>query len=130
MVKLVDWDRTPTLLVENTYANEWCNDYGVALLGSLADKALSMYEETGKEVRIAAPVYSGHEGHDTNIQVLPAMERFSEKYRVELDRGHMQLNPARSKNTSEYWDCGPGKVPSGERVSFDVAYITFGGEND
>ena len=125
-VRLVDWDYNPTLLVENIYANEWSDDYGVALLGSLADKALAMYEETNKEVRIAVPLSSGHEGHETNIQLLPVMERFSEKYGVELYEGHMNLGPARSKNTSEYWDCGPGKVGSGSDVYLNVAYIRFG----
>jgi hypothetical protein len=130
MNRLIEWDKTPTLLVENTYANEWCDDYGVALLGSLADKALAIYEETGKEVRVAIPKRSGYEGHDTNIQLLPAMEKFSEKYKVYINEENLNIKPAKSKNTIEYWDCGPNEVASGRRVHFDVNYISFGGKDN
>ncbi len=127
-VRLVDWDNTPTLLVENIYANEWRDDYGVVLLGSLADKAAAINEETGKEVRIAVPYHSGYDAHDTNIQVKNALERFSSQYKVYIHEDKINVTPAQSKNKFEYWDCGPGKVTSGSSVSFDVKYLRFGEE--
>jgi hypothetical protein len=129
MVALVDWEETPTLLIQNIYSSEWSDDYGVALLGSLADKALAMHEETSKEVRIAAPIRSGHAGHDTNVQVKKAMELFSEKYNVELHSGDLYTKPAESKNPLEYWDCGPGITESGESIELGVEYISFGGRD-
>ena len=118
MLRLLDWDNTPTLLIENVYDSEWSDDYGIALLGSLADKAMSMHEDTGKEVRIAT----------NNQRLKRAMERFSEKYKVEVLNGHVNFDPAPSKNRFEYWDCGPGIKDSGSRVSFEVEYISFGGD--
>ncbi len=128
LVRLVDWDNTPTLLVENIYANEWSDDYGIALLGSLADKAAAINKETGKEVRIAVPYHSGHDAHDTNIQVKNALERFSAQYKVYIHEGKIDVIPAPSKNKFEYWDCGPGKVASGSSVSINVKYLRFGEE--
>lgn len=128
MVRLVEWEGTPTLLVENIYANEWSEEYGIALLGSLADKALAIYEDTGKEVRIAIPGSSGHDCHDTNIQVSSALKKFGEKYKVEIFEERLYTNPAESKNQGEYWDCGPGMKDSGATVCLDVQYIRFGGE--
>src|SRR3989344_104016 len=118
MLRLLDWDNVPTLLIENVYDSEWSDDYGIALLGSLADKAMSMHEDTGKEVRIAT----------NNQRLKRAMERFSEKYKVEVLNGHVNFDPAPSKNRFEYWDCGPGLKDSGSRVSFGVEYISFGGD--
>ena len=120
MVRLVDWEGTPTLLAENVYYSEWNDDYGVALFGSLADKALAMYEETGKTVRIAT----------THPILLGIMQKFSDKYKVELyEEKLLETKPAHSKNTEEYWDSlRPGKFRSGTPVSFSVSYIAFGNE--
>lgn len=119
MLRLLEWDNVPTLLIENVYDQEWSDDYGIALLGSLADKAMAMHEETGKEVRVAT----------TSNRLKTAMERFSEKYKVEVLGGHVDFDPAPSKNKFEYWDCGPGLKDSGSRVSFGVEYISFGGDS-
>ena len=119
MLRLLDWDNVPTLLIENVYDQEWSDDYGIALLGSLADKAMAMHEETGKEVRVAT----------TSSRLKTAMERFSGKYKVEVLGGHVNIDPALSKNKFEYWDCGPGLKDSGSRVSFGVEYISFGGDS-
>lgn len=129
LVRLIDWDDHPTLLNENIYANEWNNDYSVALVGSLADKASSIADETGKVVRIAAPDYSGHAGHNTNVQVKEAFERFSEQYKVYINHGTIDINAPESKCEYEYWDCGPGKVRSGSNVRIEVSYIEFGKES-
>ena len=116
LARLVDWQDIPTILIENVYDNEWSDDYGIALLGSLADKAVSIHKKTRKEVRIA-----------TNDQRLSrAMKRFSEKYKVEIMEDNLDFNVPESKNTHEYFDCGPGLIESGSRVSFDVKYISFG----
>ena len=40
--KLNNWNVLPTILIENIYDNEWSDDYGVALFGSLADKAVEI----------------------------------------------------------------------------------------
>ena len=128
LVRLVDWDNHPTLLIENIYANEWSTDYGVALIGSLADKAAAISEETGKVVRVASPDYSGHADHTTNVQVKEAFERFSEQYKVYINQGRIDIKPPKSKCKYEYWDCGPGKVESGSSINIGVSYIEFGKE--
>ncbi|MBS3093992.1 hypothetical protein J4456_05435 [Candidatus Pacearchaeota archaeon] len=128
LVRLLEWDCEPTLLIENLYANEWSNDYGIALVGSLADKAASINAETGKSVRLAAPYSSGHAAHNTNIQVKDAFEKFSDQYKVYIHEGRINITPPLSKNTDEYWDCGIGKIKSGRSVKIDVHYITFGEE--
>ncbi len=117
IVRLVDWRDRPTLLAENVHGREWNIDYGVAFLGSLADKAVSMYKETGKEIRIAT----------NNSRLIEALMQFSKKYSVEIQSGTLKTDPAPSKGTHEYWDCGPGLVRSGDSVSFDVDYIIFSG---
>ncbi len=117
MVRLVDWRHTPTLLAENVYGREWNIDYGVALLGSIADKAVALYKENGKEIRIAT----------NNPRLKEALHEFGKKYSVEIHSGILKTDPARSKGTHEYWDCGPGLVRSGDSVSFDVEYIVFSG---
>ena len=116
MARLVEWEAIPTILIENVYDNEWSDDYGVALFGSLADKASEIYKETGREVRIAT----------NNQRLLRAMKKFGEKYEVEVFQGNMMLDPPSSKNTYEYWDCGPGLRRSGNDVDFNVSYISFG----
>lgn len=118
MVHLVDWDERPTLLVENVHGREWNTDYGIALLGSIADKAVALYKDTGKETRIAT----------NNSRLLEAMNEFSRKYAVEIHSGVLESNPAPSKGTHEYWDCGVGLVSSGTSVSSDVHYIIFSRE--
>jgi hypothetical protein len=117
MSRLVDWNG-PTLLIENVYSNEWNDDYGIALLGSVADKALAIFKETGKNVAIAT----------NNSLLVKAMEKFGKKYGIEVESGRVELEPPASKNACEYWDCGPGMVASGASVSFDVSYIMFGEE--
>ncbi len=119
MVRLVPWDDIPTILIENVYDQEWSADYGVALLGSVAEKAAAMQEETGGEIRLAT--------NDERLET--ALEKFSAKYSVEIHRGTLSLEPAPSKNTHEYWDCGPGLVESGTKVSIDVQYVVFGKED-
>ncbi len=129
LVRLINDRDMPMILVENIYANEWSEDYGVALIGSLADKALAMYEEVGKSVAVACPLKSGYAAHgEKNIQVLRALERFGQKYKVEIQEREVHLKPARSKNTEEYWDCGPGVVDSGSEVSLELNYVVFGEE--
>lgn len=118
IVRLVDWNSKPTILIENVYDVEWSDDYGVALFGNLADKALSMYEETDKEIRVAT----------NNSRLLDAMKKFSKKYNVEIRDGAIHTKPAPSKNTYEYWDCGPGLVNSESEVSLNVNFISFGRE--
>lgn len=118
MARLVDWDKTPTILIENVYDVEWSDDYGVALFGSLADKSLSMYGETDKEIRVAT----------NNSRLLDTMKKFSKKYNVEIMKGTIHTKPASSKNPIEYWDCGPGLVNSESEVSLNVDFISFGGE--
>ena len=120
MLRLLDWDDAPTLLIENVYDQEWSDDYGIALLGSLADKAMEMHGDIGKEVRVAT----------NNQRLKKAMERFGAKYKVEILGGHIDFDPAPSKNKYEYWDCGPGLKDSGSRVSFGVEYISFGGDSE
>ncbi len=127
LIRLVEWE-DPTLLIENIYSSEWSTDHGIALVGSLADKAAAISESTGKPVRLAAPHRSGHQAHDTNIQVKEAFERFSEQYKVYINEGTIDMNLPESKNTYEYVDCGPGKIKSGSDISIDVSYITFGEE--
>ncbi len=126
MVRLVDWDETPTILVENLYANEWSTDYGIALIGSLADKAMNIHRETGKQVRLAVAGSSGYAGHQTNVRLGPVLDIFSKKYNVEIFEETMNVQPPRSKNEFEYWDCGVGKVRSGSSVSVGVRYVNFG----
>jgi len=116
LVRLVEWQEMPTLLIENVYDNEWSDDYGVALLGSIAETARDLYENSRKNIVIAT----------TNHKIKNAMEKFSEQYEVEIHNDYMSLSPAESKNTCEYWDCGPGLVESGQDVSFSVDYIVFG----
>jgi len=128
IVRLVNWEDVPTLLIENIYANEWSADYGVALLGSLADKAADLQQKLGGQVRVAAPGHSGHDGHETNTPVGKAMQLFSKKYNVEIQEDELKINPAESKNSHEYYDCGPGIVKSGQSVTLDVSYISFGDE--
>ncbi len=117
MTRLVDWRDCPTLLVESVHGREWNIDYGVALLGSIADKAVGMYKDTGKEIRIAT----------NNPWLKEALQEFSRRYSVEVHSGTLRTDPAESKATHEYWDCGPGLVTSGSSVSFDVDYIVFSG---
>jgi hypothetical protein len=117
MSRLVDWNG-PTILIENVYSNEWNDDYGIALLGSVADKALAIFKETGKNVAIAT----------NNSLLVKAMEKFGKKYGIEVESGRIEVEPPASKNAFEYWDCGPGMVASGSSVSFDVSYIMFGEE--
>lgn len=127
LVRLINNENMPMILVENIYSNEWSDDYGVALIGSLADKALAMYREVGKSVAVACPLKSGHAAHgEKNIQVSRALEKFGQKYKVEIQEREIHLKPAKSKNTKEYWDCGPGMVDSGSGVSLEVNYVVFG----
>jgi hypothetical protein len=128
LVRLLEWDEEPTLLIENIYSNEWSTDYGVALVGSLADKASAISDDTGKSVRLAAPYSSGHDGHGTNFQVKDAFEKFSDQYKVYINEGTMNLTLPESKGTHEYVDCGPGKIRSGARINVDVSYIAFGSD--
>jgi len=123
---LLDWERDPTILITNIYANEWSEDYGIALMGSLADKAAAVAEETGKPTRLAVPYHSGHEGHKTNVQVREIFEKFAELYKVDIGEGRIDITLPESKNMYEYVDCGPGKIRSGSRINVDVKYITFG----
>ncbi len=130
LIRLVGNGNMPTLLVENIYSNEWSEDYGTAFIGSLADKALAIYEEAGKPVAIASPIHSGHEAHGRkNIQVLNALKRFAQKYKIELYEEDISIKAARSKNTHEYWDCGFGLVESGNGIELPVKYVLFGGSN-
>lgn len=116
MARLVDWNKIPTILIENVYEVEWSDDYGVALFGSLADKALSIYGETDKEIRVAT----------NNSRLLGAMKKFSKKYNVEIMKDAIRTKPSPSKNPIEYWDCGPGLVNSESEVSLNVDFISFG----
>jgi len=120
MVRLVDWIGAPTILVENVYGREWNNEYGIALLGSLADKAAVIAKETGKQTRIAT----------NNYQLQEAFRTFGKKYNVEVYEETLRSSPAKSKSTHEYWDCGPGLVKSGASVSFNVIYVSFRGNKD
>lgn len=115
MVRLLKLEGVPTLLVENIYDQEWSDDYSVAFLGSLADKAMAIHEETGKEVRIAT----------NNRRIEKAMELFSEKYNVEIFDGYYCSEPAPSKSKFEYWDCGQGITESGSSVQFGLKYVSF-----
>ncbi len=125
LVRLLDWENDPTLLLENIYSNEWSSDYGIALIGSLADKAASINDEVVKPIRLAAPHYSGHHAHNTNIQVNDALEKFSEQFNVQTHNGTIDINLPKSKSISEYVDCGPGKIKSGSGIKIDVQYIIF-----
>ncbi|MAE13915.1 hypothetical protein CMO92_05085, partial [Candidatus Woesearchaeota archaeon] len=131
-VRLVGWQSSPTLLIENIYSSEWNDEYGIALLGTIAQEALNLYTNTkANEVRIAAPLDSGHDGHTTNISVLNAMRTFCKQYGLELQEGYMELSPPESKATKEYYDSGPGIVKSGSDVTLgNVAYITISTEID
>ena len=93
------------------------------------DKAVDILKQGEvNEVRIAVPYDSGCDVHDTNVQLLPALEKFGEKYRVEIHEGTISVTPPESKNTHEYWDCGPGLLNSGEHVAVEVKYISFTNE--
>jgi hypothetical protein len=129
MVRLVDWQGHPTILCENIYSNEWSEDYGIALIGLLADKALAIHEATGDQIVIAAPDYSGHNGHNTNVQVTSAMMLFAKKYGAELGKDTLSITPPNSKCPEEYWDCGPGIVGRGCDIEVSVCYIAIGDED-
>jgi hypothetical protein len=120
LMRLVPWEESVTLLLENVYDKEWSEDYGIALLGSVADKALATHKDTGKEVRVAT----------NNERLLKAMKKFSKKYKVEIHEGYVHTDPAQSKNKYEYWDCGPGIKESASSVAFEVNYISFGGDKE
>lgn len=117
LVRVINWHDNPTLLVENAYGKEWNNDYGVALFGSIADKAAALSRESGRPANIAT----------NNSRVEEAMRAFSNNYNVEIWNDNIHITPPRSKNAYEYWDCGPGLNESGKEVAIDVRYVTFGG---
>ena len=126
MVRLVGWwdewdDKSDaTLLVENFYGNEWSDDYGIALFGSLAQKALELSGEIGHQVRVAIPA-----DHDNRLDSV--LGKFSKQYGVEIFEDTLTTKPTPSKNSHEYWDCGRGTLSSETSVSIGVKYVCFDG---
>ncbi len=114
IVRLIDWYDNPTILAENVYAREWSEDYGIALFSSLAEKAYSIYEETGKQVRIAT--------NDSRLE--KAMEQFAEKYEIEVFKDTIKTIPPESKNTKEYYDFS--HRTDKKYITANVKYICFG----
>ncbi|MAF35410.1 hypothetical protein CMO91_06230 [Candidatus Woesearchaeota archaeon] len=128
VVPIIDWNDTPTLLVMNIYANEWSEDHGIALLGSLADKAMVLHKATKKNVRIAAPMESGYNGHATNVPVAPILELFGKQYKLQVHQDTIHTTAPDSHNACVYYDCGPGTVEPGEDLEIPTLYVEFGTE--
>ncbi len=118
MTRLIEYKGNPAIVVDNFDATEWSDDYGIALLGSLAEKAAALYKATGKPVSIGSD--------DPNLTA--AFQHFGEKYNVEVFEGRADILAAPSKCPTEYWNCGPGHVNSGAHVRFGFTYVTIGKE--
>lgn len=116
MVRLIQYCDNPAIVVDDFDATEWSDDYGIALVGSLADKAAALYEATGKPIRIGS--------NDQNL--MSALEHFGEKYGVEVFEGEVDLLAAPSKCPTEYWNCGPGHADSGANVRFGFTHVIIG----
>ncbi|MFC1697955.1 hypothetical protein ACFL1H_06455, partial [Nanoarchaeota archaeon] len=118
MTRLIDYDDKPTILVENVYHDEWSDDYGIALLGSIADKAVRMHDETGQNIIIGT----------SDPRITKAMDIFCEKYKFEAQSTLFDYKPPESKNPKEYWDRNNGMTDSGAEVKIKMDYIEIGYE--
>ncbi len=118
MTRLVEYHDNPAIVIENFDATEWSDDYGIALLGSVAEKAAALCKATGKPVSVGS--------NDQNL--MAAFEYFGKKYGVEVFEGELDILAAPSKCPTEYFNCGPGHVNSGAHVRFGFTYVTIGQE--
>lgn len=114
-----DEEQEPVLLAENVYAQEWSDDYAVAIVGTLADKAVSICESTHKPVHIMT----------NNARIIKGMELFSAKYKVEIHTGNITFTMPPSRNPVEYVDCigryGRRFDPEEQVDLGEMHYLTF-----
>ena len=116
MTRLIEHNDGPAIVVDDFDATEWSDDYGIAFLGSLAEKAAALYKATGKPVSVGS--------NDPNLRA--AFEHFGRKYGVEVFEDQVDILTAPSKSPTEYFNCGPGHVNSGAHVRFGFTYVTIG----
>ena len=118
MTRLIEYRDNPAIVIDDFDATEWSDDYAIALLGSVAEKAAALYKTTGKPVSVGS----------NDPSLMAAFKQFGEKYGVEVFEGRLSTLIAPSKSPTEYLNCGPGHVPSGAHVKFGFTYVVIGQE--
>ena len=121
LIEVQEIENTPTLFVEDPYADLVSDELYTALLGRVVEKAYQMSTERGGEIAVAA--------HDKDMKRL--LKGMADKGELDYDETTFTTTFPLSRNGVEYSDSFGGRVLSGTTVSCHQAgYFIIDAEND